>query len=118
MSRVIKKTTGLTGLAVSQYPHRDLGALYKKILRVLATIPENSAYRKYTEKLVKERHDILQQNSSVTTVEEKIGCGQIEELIVQASNELSLAKNMQIWKPWENLVEEPPQHQWTWPPHK
>lgn len=57
------------------------------------------------------------QNSDVNAVEEKIGCGQVEELMMQARYEISLAEKMEEWKPWENLVEEPPQHQWTWPPH-
>ena len=118
MSRVLKKTTGLTGLAVAEFAHRDLGRLYTRIMRVLETIPSESGYRKHTEKLIRERNDILQQNKVVAVVEEKINCGQIEELILQAKNELQLAQDMKTWKPWESLIEEPPQHQWTWPPHK
>ncbi|KAG7204197.1 hypothetical protein KM043_002032 [Ampulex compressa] len=114
----LKKSTGLTGLVVVQHPREELGRLYKRLLRILATLPKDYAYRNHTEKLVQERAHILQQNASVEVVEEKIGCGQIEEVIVQAKHEISLAENMQIWKPWEKLMKEAPPHQWTWPPHK
>ena len=118
MSGALKKTTGLTGLAVAKYGHRDLGRLYTKIIGVLETMPNESSYRQHTEKLIREKNDILQQNKAVAVVEEKINCGQIEELILQAKNELQLAQDMATWKPWEPLIEEAPQHQWTWPPHK
>lgn len=54
------QTTGLTGLAVSKYPQRELGALYVKLLRLLGTLPQDAAYRIYTEKIIKEKNDILQ----------------------------------------------------------
>lgn len=55
------------------------------------------------------------QNADVTELERKIGCGQVEELIVQAENELMLARKMLSWKPWEPLVTKPLPQQWTWP---
>ncbi|KZC06420.1 NADH dehydrogenase [ubiquinone] 1 alpha subcomplex subunit 5, partial [Dufourea novaeangliae] len=111
-------TTGLTGLDVCKNPHQQLTILYAKILRILGSLPAEFAYRKHTEKLIKERSSIVEQNPDVAAVEEKIGCGQIEEIIMQAKNECTLATSMVKWKPWENLVEEAPKYQWTWPPHK
>ncbi|KAG8439833.1 hypothetical protein GDO86_005849 [Hymenochirus boettgeri] len=100
-------TTGLVGLAVAQNPHERLRILYTKILATLQTIPKDAAYRKYTEQIVNERFNAVQT--------ERIKCGEIEEVIVQAENELYLARQMLEWKPWEPLIEEPPANQWKWP---
>ncbi|KAF5306980.1 hypothetical protein FQR65_LT07203 [Abscondita terminalis] len=108
MSGAIKKTTGLTGLAVSAVPHHSLGVLYGKIMRTLQKMPETAAYRKYTEKIICERAQILNSTKDVGQIENTIGCGQVEELIVQAENELMLARKMLNWKPWENLVQKAP----------
>ncbi|KAL7630360.1 UNVERIFIED_CONTAM: hypothetical protein RMT77_013376 [Armadillidium vulgare] len=110
-----KLTTGLTGLKVVKYPHRVLGVLYGKIERCLERFPEDAAYRKYTAEIISHRHNILKSEPDITKVEEKIGAGQVEELIVQAENELFLARKMLNWKPWEPLVKEPPPNQWKWP---
>ncbi|XP_022918031.1 NADH dehydrogenase [ubiquinone] 1 alpha subcomplex subunit 5 [Onthophagus taurus] len=114
----LKRTTGLTGLAVAANPHHTLGVLYGKILRAIQKMPENAAYRKHTEQIVKERSEVLKCVKDVATIERQIGCGQVEELIVQAENELILARKMLAWKPWEPLMKQPPPNQWTWPPAK
>uniref|UniRef100_A0A3Q1G436 NADH dehydrogenase [ubiquinone] 1 alpha subcomplex subunit 5 n=1 Tax=Acanthochromis polyacanthus TaxID=80966 RepID=A0A3Q1G436_9TELE len=103
------QTTGLVGLAVSHNPHERLRILYTKILASLQTMPQDAAYRKYTEQLVSERLDLLKK------LEKKINCGQIEEVIFQAECELALSRKMSEWKPWEPLIEEPPANQWKWP---
>ncbi|XP_061873956.1 NADH dehydrogenase [ubiquinone] 1 alpha subcomplex subunit 5 isoform X2 [Colius striatus] len=76
MAGVLRKTTGLVGLAVTENPHEE---------------------------------------TDVQKLQDKLNSGHIEEVIVQAENELSLARKMIQWKPWEPLVEEPPPDQWRWP---
>lgn len=89
--------------------------MYTKILDVLGHIPKNAAYRKYTEQITNEKLSIVKAEPDVKKLEEQLQGGQIEEVILQAENELSLARKMIQWKPWEPLVEEPPASQWKWP---
>jgi ETC complex I subunit conserved region len=49
------QATGLTGLKVSPNPHYTLNALYGKILRAVAKMPQEAAYRKYTEQIINDR---------------------------------------------------------------
>lgn len=58
------QTTGLTGLAVSANPHYYLTALYGKILRAVSKMPQDAAYRKYTEQIVNDRLKAVQNVSS------------------------------------------------------
>jgi len=51
----------------------------------------------------------------IPELEKKIGCGQIEEVIMQAENELLLSRKMVEWKPWEPLQTKPAPNQWKWP---
>ncbi|KAL3268934.1 hypothetical protein HHI36_008021 [Cryptolaemus montrouzieri] len=118
MANVLKTTTGLTGLAVSQNPHHTLGVLYSKILRALQKIPQDAAYRKYTEEIINERANVVKNTPNIGEIEKKIGCGQVEELIIQAENELILARKMITWAPWNSLIQKPTVDQWAWPPAK
>uniref|UniRef100_A0A8C6B8W3 NADH dehydrogenase [ubiquinone] 1 alpha subcomplex subunit 5 n=2 Tax=Monodontidae TaxID=9747 RepID=A0A8C6B8W3_MONMO len=115
MAGLLKKTTGLVGLAVCESPHERLKVLYTKILDVLGQIPKNAAYRKYTEQITNERLSMVKAEPNVKKLEEQLQGGQIEEVILQAENELSLARKMVQWRPWEPLVEEPLANQWKWP---
>lgn len=116
--------------------------LYTKTLSVLQGMPREAAYRRQTEQVVQQRLQIVQAETSIPAIENKIGCGQVEELIdqvrheeysgnvsddlylsliisnpshCQAERELSLAHKMEEWQPWEPLVSEPPPNQWKWP---
>ncbi|XP_068788140.1 NADH dehydrogenase [ubiquinone] 1 alpha subcomplex subunit 5 [Struthio camelus] len=115
MAGALRKTTGLVGLAVAENPHERLRILYTKILAVLQNIPKDAAYRKYTEQIVNQRINLVQTETDVEKLQDKLNSGHIEEVIVQAENELSLARKMTQWKPWEPLVDEPPSDQWRWP---
>ncbi|XP_059567670.1 NADH dehydrogenase [ubiquinone] 1 alpha subcomplex subunit 5 isoform X1 [Myotis daubentonii] len=115
MASLLKKSTGLVGLAVCETPHERLRILYTKILDVLEQIPKNAAYRKYTEEITNERLGMVKAEPDVKKLEDRLQGGQIEEVILQAESELSLARKMIQWKPWEPLVDEPPANQWKWP---
>ncbi|XP_048195581.1 NADH dehydrogenase [ubiquinone] 1 alpha subcomplex subunit 5-like [Perognathus longimembris pacificus] len=114
MAGVLKKTTGLMGLAVCDTPHYRLTILYTKIPDVLEQLPKNAAYKKFTMRnsmwlnMVKAEPDVKK-------LEDKLEGGQLEEVILQAEKELSLARKMLAWKLWEPLMEEPPANQWKWP---
>ncbi|KJH48027.1 ETC complex I subunit region [Dictyocaulus viviparus] len=109
------KTTGLTGLFVNEHPHRTLTVVYGRILKALEQIPTTAAYRKYTEKIIKHRLALVQSENDIQTLEEKIGMGQIEEVIEQAEYELETARAIIESKAWEPLIEEAPKGQWDWP---
>ncbi|CAG0917430.1 unnamed protein product [Notodromas monacha] len=110
-----KTTTNLTGLKIAKNPHHHLTGMYTKTLRALAKMPEDAAYRQYTEQIISERLNAVKAEPDLAALEAKINCGQIEEVLIQAENELFLARKMLEWKPWEPLVEEPPKNQWKWP---
>lgn len=89
--------------------------MYRKILRLVQQMPAEATYRKHTETLIAERYKIVQTEPDISKLEAKINNGQAEELILQAENELVLARRMLVWKPWEPLLYEPPPNQWKWP---
>lgn len=78
-------------------------------------MPPDAAYRVNTEKIIKDRQSVVLRESTPEGVEKALKSGQIEEIIIQAENELELAKKMLEYKPWEPLDQHPPPEQWKWP---
>lgn len=64
---------------------------------------------------MKERASLVKSTADIAELEKKIGCGQIEEILIQAENELHLARNILAWKSWEPLQTQPEPTQWKWP---
>lgn len=110
-----KHSTELTGLAVHPTPFSALESNYTQTLKFLESLPSESVYRQATIALTQQRFDALQQiqkqhqqtlnSGDATKVEEVIAdlertldAGQIEEVIVQAQDELKLAAKMLEWK--------------------
>lgn len=97
-------------------------------------MPESAAYKRYTMANINQRLQIVQnvifcltlffnfnlilfkkQETDPSIIESKIQCGQCEELLIQANNELSLARRFLAEKPWEPLISQPAEDQWKWP---
>ena len=91
--------TGLAGLLQHPNPRPALITLYNVTLDTLNTkFPEYSVYRQATEGFTKQRLAVVESNEVVEDIEKKIGGGLIEELIVQANEELELANKLAEWK--------------------
>ena len=97
--QVLKKTTGITGLAVHPNPLPELSKTYASILTLLASIPSTSVYRQGVEALTQRKLKIVQgANGDIAAVEKQLAEGQIEEALNIASDELKLAAKMVEWK--------------------
>lgn len=85
-----KKSTGIVGLAVETDAKPILLDLYAQTLAALQAVPEASEYRKTVETLTKERLAVVQARDDLSAIEAAVGCGQVEQLIEQARDELKL----------------------------
>ncbi|XP_036013680.1 NADH dehydrogenase [ubiquinone] 1 alpha subcomplex subunit 5-like [Mus musculus] len=111
MVSLLKKTTGLVGLAVCDSPHERLTILYAQVLHLLKHFPKHAVYRKHMEQITNEKLDMVKAEPDVKKLEDVLQGGEIEEVILQTENELSLARKMLQRKPWKPLEEEPPANQ-------
>lgn len=110
-----KATTEMTGLAVHPAPIQALHDTYTKTLSLLNSLPSESVYRQATQALTENRlqavQKIQQENqnavnsgdkeqveSVILQLESAIDAGQIEEVIMQAHDEINLAAKMLEWK--------------------
>merc|ERR1712039_627747 len=64
--------------------------MLRQILREIKVVPENAQYRVSVEMMAKERLAVVEKDISPEQMEDEIGCGQLEELILHAQDELSL----------------------------
>ncbi|GAA5888858.1 hypothetical protein JCM6882_002879 [Rhodosporidiobolus microsporus] len=113
-----KISTGITGIAVHPEPLPALIHNYQSTLSLLEKIPAGAVYRQSAESITKERLAAVQQlggegsEADIEAVEQKIGAGFIEEVIMQSEDELKLAGKAVEWKVWEELEEAPAPGQW------
>ncbi|KAG6381206.1 ETC complex I subunit conserved region-domain-containing protein [Boletus reticuloceps] len=99
LRQVVKKTTGITGLAVHPNPLPELTETYQSTLSVLSSIPPTSVYRQGVEALTKHKLNIVQgANGDIAAVEKQLDEGQIEESLDIAKDELKVTQNMLEWK--------------------
>lgn len=107
--------TGLTGIYQHPNPRPALIALYNHTLTLLdSKFPKDSIYKQSVEALTKNRLAIVQAEEITENIENKIGGGLIEEVIIQAHEELNLANELATLKCWEQLEEKPLEDQWVY----
>lgn len=98
----VKQTTGIVGLEPIADGRGALGAIVARVLTEVKTqIPEEAGYRKVVESVYRHRQKIIEEVEDPAQIEARIGCGQIEELVAQAKDELRLIPKMAETKPWE-----------------
>ncbi|XP_058181981.1 probable NADH dehydrogenase [ubiquinone] 1 alpha subcomplex subunit 5, mitochondrial [Rhododendron vialii] len=96
----VKETTGIVGLEVVPNAREVLISLYGKTLKEIQTVPEDEGYRKAVESFTRHRLKVCQEEQDWETIEKRLGCGQVEELIEEAQDELQLIAKMIEWDPW------------------
>ncbi|XP_042489644.1 probable NADH dehydrogenase [ubiquinone] 1 alpha subcomplex subunit 5, mitochondrial [Macadamia integrifolia] len=96
----VKETTGIVGLDVVPNAREVLISLYSKTLKEVQAVPEDEGYRKAVESFTRNRLKVCQEEEDWEQIEKRIGCGQVEELIEEAQDELKLMAKMIEWDPW------------------
>ncbi|KAB1204920.1 putative NADH dehydrogenase [ubiquinone] 1 alpha subcomplex subunit 5, mitochondrial [Morella rubra] len=96
----VKQTTGIVGLEVVPNAREVLIELYSKTLKEIQAVPEDEGYRKAVESFTRHRLKVCQEEEDWEAIEKKLGCGQVEELIEEARDELTLIDKMIEWDPW------------------
>ncbi|KAG0748586.1 hypothetical protein G6F57_002170 [Rhizopus arrhizus] len=112
---ITKPTTGIAGVRVSPNPRPQLIQTYNQTLEALSRLPTTAVYRQATEALTQHRLSIVESTENIDEIEAKIDVGQIEEIILQAKDELNLVGKMEEWKAWEQLEVPIPEGQWQYP---
>jgi NADH dehydrogenase (ubiquinone) 1 alpha subcomplex subunit 5 len=98
----VKESTGLVGLDVVPNAREVLIGLYNETLKVVNDqIPERAEYRRSVERITNYRLKVCQEEEEHERIEQRIGCGQVEELIEQAKDELELIPQLAEDKPWD-----------------
>ncbi|KAJ6766801.1 putative proteinDH-UBIQUINONE OXIDOREDUCTASE 13 KD-B SUBUNIT [Salix purpurea] len=90
----VKQTTGIVGLDVVPNAREVLINLYNKTLKEIKAVPEDEGYRKAVESFTTHRLKVCEEEVDSEKIEERIGCGQVEELIEEAQDELKLIEKM------------------------
>lgn len=106
-----KVTTGIAGIDVHPQPLSALHKAYNSTLKMLESMPPAAVYRQSAEAITRERLAVVQRaheqatEADIEAVEREIDAGLVEELVIQAEEELKLAGKMLEYKP---SVREPP----------
>ncbi|KAK8710539.1 hypothetical protein V6N13_145858 [Hibiscus sabdariffa] len=90
----VKATTGIVGLDVVPNAREVLIGLYTKTLKEIQAVPEDEDYRKAVESFTRHRLTVCREEEDWEMIEKRLGCGQVEELIEEARDELTLIGKM------------------------
>ena len=90
----VKQTTGIVGLDVVPNARAVLIDLYSKTLKEIQAVPEDEGYRKAVESFTRHRLNVCKEEEDWEAIEKRLGCGQVEELIEEAQDELTLIAKM------------------------
>ncbi|KAH7557705.1 hypothetical protein ACOSP7_027573 [Xanthoceras sorbifolium] len=96
----VKETTGIVGLEVVPNAREVLINLYNKTLKEIQAVPEDEGYRKAVESFTRQRLQVCREEEDWESIEKRLKCGQVEELIEEAEDELKLIAKMIEWDPW------------------
>ncbi|GAB9465550.1 hypothetical protein Gpo141_00002956 [Globisporangium polare] len=99
---VKKTTTGIVGIPVNANARQDLIKIYQKTLQEVKVLPEDAVYRTSVERITNYRLKVVLGNEDEHVIEKEINMGQLEELIEQAEDELSVIPvylENKLWEP-------------------
>lgn len=98
----VKLTTGLVGLEVQPHGREILIKLYEKIMDTVKELPEDNPLKKFYGTIINQRLPILRTVTNVFELEKQLDGGQIEEMIVDAQNQIDHVLPLMLKeKPWE-----------------
>ncbi|KAF4351923.1 hypothetical protein F8388_002285 [Cannabis sativa] len=90
----VKQTTRIVGLDVVPNARQVLIELYNKTLKEVEAIPTDEGYRKAMEHFTRQRLKVCEEEEDWEVIEKRLACGQVEELIEEARDELTLIGKM------------------------
>ncbi|KAG6487946.1 hypothetical protein ZIOFF_056687 [Zingiber officinale] len=94
VGKKVKETTGIVGLDVVPNAREVLISLYTRTLREIQAVPPDEGYRKAVESFTRQRLNVCLEEDDWEEIENRLGCGQVEELIEEAKDELTLISKM------------------------
>lgn len=106
--------TGLTEVFEHPDPKGTLLKVYDHTLALVKDkFPETSVYRTAVENLTKARRAVVEKGGSKEEIEQAVGSGLVEEILIQAADEFRLAEVMAENAVWNELEEKPLPDQWV-----
>ncbi|KAG6483967.1 hypothetical protein ZIOFF_060760 [Zingiber officinale] len=94
VGKKVKETTGIVGLDVVPNAREVLISLYTRTLREIQAVPPDEGYRKAVESFTRQRLNVCLEEDDWEEIENRLGCGQVEELIEEVKDELTLISKM------------------------